>query len=642
MNITMMGLASTSMLLIFYFRYQMICKHHTMTVMEIVNFMSFASIWALWDALCALYGAFETRASDPTIERLFVGHSDWYENGKPLVAPIVYKKSVGCLMLTGFGTVLVFGSYLGALVFGRKVYVHLSTHQHIISGRTRKLQNSITKVMIVQYASMISCSPSSCLYLNKKPSIYETQGYAFFVTFTPLRHLGLNWLYFLSVMNITMMGLASTSMLLIFYFRYQMICKNHTMTVLEIVKFMTLAGLWALFNALCTLYGAIETKADEPLILERLFVGHPEWYEDGKPLAAPVINTVINYKDHPKNQSFPMKTKKTTHDDNLSDLKYHTTFVHLFVTFMSLFLVGTFTTVRYIVNDVSDMTMYLENDMKDIASSMNHLSEQMKEQAQGMRGHIITRRAVYKSLKEAHDNYYKKNNKRLKKKTAARAAPTQFFLPSYAPPTGIGHCECSANSKNKCPPGQPGPPGEPGPNGYPGKPGIPGLDGQDASDRQDMPPQGCYNCPAGPPGAPGSDGRPGRRGPRGPRGTPGLPGAPGEQGHPGDSGDLGQSGKDGERGPKGVDGENGIRMIAIKGKRGVSGPPGPQGEAGGRGKTGPVGTPGVAGVRGMAGENGVAGEDGTPGAPGKPGQPGADANYCPCPEKSQGYRHRLV
>uniref|UniRef100_A0A183C2P8 Col_cuticle_N domain-containing protein n=1 Tax=Globodera pallida TaxID=36090 RepID=A0A183C2P8_GLOPA len=135
---------------------------------------------------------------------------------------------------------------------------------------------------------------------------------------------------------------------------------------------------------------------------------------------------------------------------------------------------------------------------------------------------------------------------------------------------------------------------------------------------------------------------------QGPKGSQGYPGEPGQDGEPGRPGSLGISsvvvGGDafgagstcrpcptGPPGPPGYKGKRGIR--GEKGPQGVEGEEGPEGEIGLSGETG------EAGERGPPGADGVGYAKGAPGSRGESGpagETGAPAEYCPCPERSNG------
>nr|CAD2203209.1 unnamed protein product [Meloidogyne enterolobii] len=201
----------------------------------------------------------------------------------------------------------------------------------------------------------------------------------------------------------------------------------------------------------------------------------------------------------------------------------------------------------------------------------------------------------------------------------------------------------SSPPKNQCPSGSKGVRGEPGEPGMDGEPGTAGAPGssQVASDPGNAYGEavtpGCGKCPAGPTGLPGYKGK---RGPRGDKGAKGSPGAPGRDGQPGDEGpegEIGLPGDIGDAGVKGTPGEDGVGYA--KGDPGPKGSAGPLGEAGDEDPTGDRGddaAPGPQGPIGPPGARGDKGKDGINGSPGTQGLPGADAEYCPCPERSKG------
>nr|CAD2202070.1 unnamed protein product [Meloidogyne enterolobii]CAD2208008.1 unnamed protein product [Meloidogyne enterolobii] len=148
---------------------------------------------------------------------------------------------------------------------------------------------------------------------------------------------------------------------------------------------------------------------------------------------------------------------------------------------------------------------------------------------------------------------------------------------------------------------------------------------------------GCGKCPAGPTGLPGYKGKRGSRGDKGAKGSPGAPGRDGQPGDEGPEGEIGLPGDIGDAGVKGTPGEDGVGYA--KGDPGPKGAAGPPGEAGDEGPTGDRGddaAPGPQGTIGPPGARGDKGKDGINGSPGTQGLPGADAEYCPCPERSKG------
>lgn len=194
---------------------------------------------------------------------------------------------------------------------------------------------------------------------------------------------------------------------------------------------------------------------------------------------------------------------------------------------------------------------------------------------------------------------------------------------------------CNCKPKNTCPHG---PVGDPGTAGVPGKPGDDGKDGIDGADNVETFEEQEVDCPpcvGGPPGPPGVDGVIGEPGP------PGPPGPAGPASPPGDAGPPGPNGPSGPPGPKGQDGQPG--RPGTPGVKNVAGPPGPAGNDGDNGSRGPAGdpgpngTPGNPGTPGPPGPPGSGGNPGANGAPGKPGdngEPGSDAQYCPCPTRT--------
>uniref|UniRef100_A0A1I7Z1T7 Col_cuticle_N domain-containing protein n=1 Tax=Steinernema glaseri TaxID=37863 RepID=A0A1I7Z1T7_9BILA len=199
-----------------------------------------------------------------------------------------------------------------------------------------------------------------------------------------------------------------------------------------------------------------------------------------------------------------------------------------------------------------------------------------------------------------------------------------------------------------CPAGPPGPPGAAGEKGDDGENGIPGLPGNNGGDDSAFTPSdnpyeatavagsSCLPCPSGPPGYPGYKGKRGQRGQKGPKGAQGAPGRDGELGEEGPEGERGYPGDQGVQGEKGAPGEDGIGY--------AKGAPGPRGEPGMPGMVGDEGMPGERGDDAIAGPQGETGPVGPPGEPGKdgvagfagkPGPHGADAEYCPCPERSK-------
>ncbi|KAI3408384.1 hypothetical protein GPALN_010308 [Globodera pallida] len=224
------------------------------------------------------------------------------------------------------------------------------------------------------------------------------------------------------------------------------------------------------------------------------------------------------------------------------------------------------------------------------------------------------------------------------------------------------------------PQGASGTPGEPGQDGTAGAPGAPGQPGvalpplnelapapatASAYKLEEAPAAGsgtnaggvtvpavvitvahsltCGKCPSGPPGPPGYKGKRGPRGEKGSKGEFGPPGRDGLLGDEGPEGEIGHQGDIGEAGPKGPPGEDGIGYSrGLPGSQGEIGTPGPVGDEGPPGERGDDAQPGIPGEPGPQGPPGEQGKDGFPGAPGPLGAQGADAEYCPCPERSDG------
>uniref|UniRef100_A0A914HGJ6 C3H1-type domain-containing protein n=1 Tax=Globodera rostochiensis TaxID=31243 RepID=A0A914HGJ6_GLORO len=205
----------------------------------------------------------------------------------------------------------------------------------------------------------------------------------------------------------------------------------------------------------------------------------------------------------------------------------------------------------------------------------------------------------------------------------------------------------TAAPKTLCPQGPKGNPGEAGEPGSDGDAGVPGSPGSSPSAAAAPPAespyggggggQSCGKCPAGPAGLPGYKGKRGTRGEKGPKGSPGVAGRDGQPGDEGPEGEIGLPGDIGDNGPKGTPGEDGIGYAkGTPGPKGESGAPGMVGDEGPPGERGDDSPPGLQGGMGPPGRPGEKGKDGTPGQTGQQGSPGADAEYCPCPERSKG------
>uniref|UniRef100_A0A183C762 GPI ethanolamine phosphate transferase 1 n=1 Tax=Globodera pallida TaxID=36090 RepID=A0A183C762_GLOPA len=226
---------------------------------------------------------------------------------------------------------------------------------------------------------------------------------------------------------------------------------------------------------------------------------------------------------------------------------------------------------------------------------------------------------------------------------ASPGVPPGGVAPPSVPPSiqtgapGAAGCNCQTGSANRCPAGPPGPPGVPGKPGKEGIDGIPGQGGKDALDvTPEVPQFGCFNCPSGPQGQVGPIGRPGPKGHGGAKGQPGHSGRdgnPGPAGEPGPPGPVGPLGTPGLQGEKGRDSEHQIGRQGPRGARGPTGALGPPGESG---LSAPPGVPGSGGEQGGPGPVGVPGGPGAAGEEGAAGRPGPDAEYCPCPQRSEG------
>ncbi|KAL3106090.1 hypothetical protein niasHT_025479 [Heterodera trifolii] len=226
---------------------------------------------------------------------------------------------------------------------------------------------------------------------------------------------------------------------------------------------------------------------------------------------------------------------------------------------------------------------------------------------------------------------------------ASPGVPPGSVNPPSVPPSiqtgtaGGAGCNCQTGSANRCPAGPPGPPGVPGKPGKEGIEGVPGQSGKDALDvTPEVPQFGCFYCPSGPQGQVGPIGRPGPKGHAGAKGQPGHSGRdgnPGPSGEPGPPGPVGPVGTSGLQGEKGRDAEH---QIGRQGPRGARGPQGPLGPPGEPGLSAPPGVAGPGGEQGGPGPQGVPGGPGLPGEEGAAGRPGPDAEYCPCPQRSEG------
>ncbi|GMR43093.1 hypothetical protein PMAYCL1PPCAC_13288, partial [Pristionchus mayeri] len=205
-----------------------------------------------------------------------------------------------------------------------------------------------------------------------------------------------------------------------------------------------------------------------------------------------------------------------------------------------------------------------------------------------------------------------------------------------APGIKPGRCNCVAPKENKCAAGPPGTKGAKGEDGAVGLPGQPGIDGAAADDAHAQTQQydSCFHCPQGAPGPPGPPGKPGPRGMRGARGQAAIPGRDGQPGFPGTLGEVGPAGPMGEEGPQGDPGIDVEHQVGIPGPKGPTGLPGEVGDEGDKGDDGPAGNQGIPGERGPVGEPGEDGSLGAEGVSGDEGDPGADAEYCPCPDRT--------
>ncbi|KAL3075835.1 hypothetical protein niasHT_032038 [Heterodera trifolii] len=310
------------------------------------------------------------------------------------------------------------------------------------------------------------------------------------------------------------------------------------------------------------------------------------------------------------------------------------------ISFASL-LVG----VPMMLNDMASLQFEMAKQQKIYMEMSNNMWSDIMGQAQFIR---MTRAKHYRQRRQQYDNFYANGD-------SAEAI----------------HFHCAPG-----PPGAPGMPGEPGQDGANGVPGALGQPGSVvpinnelaaganpvtyklaiASDQASIaeitaenggtesrlaitPTHGlaCGKCPAGPPGPPGYKGKKGIRGEKGFKGELGPPGRDGLIGDEGPEGEIGHQGDIGEAGPRGPPGEDAIGYArGATGPQGELGTPGPVGEEGPPGERGDDSPPGPPGEPGPQGPPGEPGKDGFPGAPGPIGAQGADAEYCPCPERSDG------
>lgn len=87
-------------------------------------------------------------------------------------------------------------------------------------------------------------------------------------------------------------------------------------------------------------------------------------------------------------------------------------------------LAAVYVCVFSVVRDVDEMSAFLAADLHRLARHTDQLSEEMRHLAQGQQGHARTRRAVYSSLKEAHEKYYKPRRRRPHARGGERSVPT--------------------------------------------------------------------------------------------------------------------------------------------------------------------------------------------------------------------------
>ncbi|CAD5218449.1 unnamed protein product [Bursaphelenchus okinawaensis] len=140
------------MLLEFYFRYLMICKDYVMTKLHIAKFMFLSLCYTSWNASWSVYGCVQTMAKFSTkgVDILFENNTFWYEDGRPMTSIALYKEAPGSGVFLLCGTLLCIGSYSGVIYFIWAVYKHLSAHSDSMTTKTRKLQNNMNKVMLIQ------------------------------------------------------------------------------------------------------------------------------------------------------------------------------------------------------------------------------------------------------------------------------------------------------------------------------------------------------------------------------------------------------------------------------------------------------------------------------------------------------------
>ncbi|KAL3091614.1 hypothetical protein niasHT_024196 [Heterodera trifolii] len=254
-----------------------------------------------------------------------------------------------------------------------------------------------------------------------------------------------------------------------------------------------------------------------------------------------------------------------------------------------------------------------------------------------LEGEISEHRQMYMDLSNKMWRSVMEQNEmiRLERSVGAIRRRRQYESSSTAVPKVSSSCP-------QGPKGSPGESGEPGSDGEPGSPGSLGL--SPAAEPPSENPYGaggngqsCGKCPAGPMGLPGYKGKRGTRGEKGQKGAPGMPGRDGQPGDEGPEGENGLPGDIGDNGPRGTPGEDGIGYAkGAPGPKGEIGAPGMVGDEGPPGERGDDSPPGPQGEMGPPGRSGERGKDGAQGMPGAQGSPGADAEYCPCPERSKG------